>query len=133
MPEPRVTPLIPLTLDRNRALRFDMQSVFQAERDMCKLWGRQVNILTVFGDLGTLTLNDLAILLHRGLLYDDPTLTLEQTQELMTFDQLPTIMTALFEAWNIATQPAVPPEEDATSDGPLSSPGVNSGPTGVLS
>lgn len=130
---PNLTPPIPIELDRLRHLRFDMRAIFQAERALCTLWGRQINILTLFSDLNSLTLNDLAILLHRGLLYDDPTLTLEQTQDLMTFDQLPAIMTALFEAWNAATQPAVPPAEDAASDGPLAFPGVSSGPTGVLS
>lgn len=130
MEAPRLTPLVPLTLDRPRTLRLDMRAIFQAERALCVLWGRQTNILNLFSDLGTLTLNDLAVLLHQALRHEDPTLTLEQTQDLMRFDQLPAIMTALFDAWNAATQPATPPEEGTVQDGPLASPGVSSGATG---
>jgi hypothetical protein len=73
------------------------------------------------------------VLVWVGLQPEDPLLTLEQTQDLMTFDRLPQIFTALFEAWNAATQSAVPSEEASDEAGPLSFPGVNSGATPVLS
>jgi len=131
---PQLTPLVPITLDRNRALRLDMRAIFQAERAMCALWNRPVNILTLFGTMEAMTLNDLAVLLHQALLYDDPTLTLEQTQDLMRFDQLPAIMTALFEAWNLATRPATDERQEDDQDSPFSGfPGVPSGATPVLS
>jgi len=100
---PRLTPLIPIELDRPRHLRLEITDIFQAERDLCLFWQRPVNILNLFADASTLTLNDLAILVRRGLLHEDPLLTLEQVQQLMLFDRLPTIFTALFEAWNAAT------------------------------
>ena len=98
MDTPRLTPPIPLELDHLRHLRLDARGIFQAEREMCKLWGRQMNIVTVIG-AGNLTLNDLSILLWQALLDDDPSLTLAETQELMAFDKLPGILTAVFDEW----------------------------------
>jgi len=133
MSEPRLTPPIVLTLDRERTLWLDLRAIFQAERDLCRLWGAPKNILTVLANSDGLTLNDLAVLLHRGLLEDDPGLTLEETQDLMTFDKLPAITTAIFAAWNAATMPAVPDTEEDRQNGPLQFPGVPSGATDVLS
>src|SRR5262249_18373175 len=130
---PRLTPPIVLELDRPRTLRLTLGAIFQAEREMCRLWGRQQNILTIFSDVASMTLNDLSILLWAALKHEDPLLTLEATQDLMTFDKLPAIMTAIFEAWNAATMPAVPPGEEDRQDGPLSFPGVGSGATPALS
>jgi len=128
---PRHTPLIPIELDHPRHIRLDMQAIFQAERAMCLLWQKPVNILALFSE--TLTLNDMAILLHQGLLHEDPTLTLSDVQDLMTFDKLSAIMTAIFDAWNAATQSATADEGGDTQAGPLSFPGVPSGATPVLS
>lgn len=127
---PRITPLIPLALDKPRHLRLTKVAIFEAERAMCRLWGKQVNILMIFSEGGLLTLNDLSILLHQGLLHEDPTLTLAEVQEMMDFDRLPAIMTAVLDAWNAATQSADPhaPAGGTTPDGPLSlSPGEPSG------
>lgn len=123
-----LTPGVPLQLDRPRYVRLDKRAIFRAEQDLCRLWARQVNILSLFADTNTLTLNDLAVLLHRGLLGDDPTLTLEQVQDLMDFNRLPAIFEALFAAWNAATMPAEA-QEASDEAGPLSFPGVNSGPS----
>jgi hypothetical protein len=128
---PRHTPLIPIDLDHRRHIRLDMQAIFQAELAMCALWNKQVNILALFSE--PLTLNDLAILLHQGLLHEDPNLLITEVQDLMTFDRLSVIMTAIFEAWNAATQPATTDEGGDTQADPLSFPGVPSGATPVLS
>lgn len=132
MPVPRLTPGIALTLDRPRTLRMDKQSIFVAERELCALWKRQRNILSIFADVTTLTMNDIAVLLRQALLDDDPTLTLEQTQDILDFDKVGDVLTALMAAWNAATQPAVPQEVNG-SEAPLSFPGVPSGPSPVLS
>jgi hypothetical protein len=131
--EPRLTPLIPLDLDTRRHLRLEIGDIFLAEQDMCFLWRRQVNILTLFADTAQITLNDLAILLYRALRHEDRLLTLEQTRTFMTFDRLPAIMEAVFTAWNAATQSATPAPEEVPADGPLGFPGVPSGATPVLS
>jgi len=134
MADIHLTPGIALTLDRLRYVRLDKRAIFQAERDLCALWSKQVNILSLFADAGTLTLNDLAVLLRRGLLADDPTLTLEQVQDLMDFDKLGAIFEALFAAWNAATMPATDePQEASDEAGPLSFRGANSMPSPVLS
>jgi len=131
---PQLTPLIPIELDRPRHLRLEITDVFLAERDMCEFWRRQVNILELFTGNNRLTLNDLAILVRRGLLHEDPGLTLEQVQRLMTFDRYEQLLPAFFQAWNAATQSAVPPEEGKDEAGaPLAFLGANSGATPVLS
>lgn len=130
---PNLTAPVPLMLDRERWLRFDNRALFTVERELCRLWGRQVSLLTLFANLDALTLNDVAVLLWQGLRQEDPTLTLEQTQDLMDFDKLPAILAAVLDAWNATTQPAVPLEEVEQQSGPLSFPGVNSGATPALS
>jgi hypothetical protein len=130
---PRLTPLIPIDLDKRRHLRLELTDVFLAEYDMCQFWHRQVNILDLFTSENRLTLNDLAILVRRGLLHEDPTLTLAQVQQMMTFDRYEQLLPAFFEAWNAATQSAVPPEKDSDTAGPPSFHGANSGATPVLS
>lgn len=125
---PKLTPPIPLQLDRLRQLRLDKRAIFQAEREMCRVWGKQVNILMIFSEGQMLTLNDLAVLLWQGLLDDDPGLSLADVQDLMDFDRLPSIMTAVLDAWNAATRSADPDAGGAAPDGPLSaSPGSTSG------
>ena len=129
MDTPRLTPPIPVDLDCERHLRLDARAIFQAERELCKLWGRQMNILTVISG-GNLTLNDVSILLWQGLLHEDPSLTLAETQELMVFDKLPAIVTAVFEAWNAATQPVTHTAQTNGDTSPFApSPGDPSGPS----
>jgi hypothetical protein len=126
-----VEPVV-LTLDRPRRLRLEIGDVLAAERAMCARWGKPVNILTIFAE--TLTLNDLCILLWAALSAEDPTLTLEQTERLITIDRLGDIMTAVMDAWNRGMQRAQPaPGEGDGSPFPSGFPGSVSGATPVLS
>jgi hypothetical protein len=132
---PSVVPLIPLILDRERHLRMTNRALLHAERALCTFWGQKRNILAVLMDGSTLTLNDIAIVLHQGLLWEDPTLTLEDVQDLMTLDKVQACLEAITRAWNVATEPAEPQAGGATSDDPLpmGSPGHDSGRMPVLS
>ena len=132
-----IVPLIPIVLDRERHLRMTNRALLQAERALCDFWGTKRNILAVLMDGSTLTLNDIAIVLHQGLLHEDPSLTLEQVQDLMTVDKVAACLDAITRAWNVATEPAEPspPTGGATSEDPLSlaSSGHASGAMPVLS
>jgi hypothetical protein len=126
-------PLIPIMLDKPRHLRLDNRALFRCERELSTLWNCKTSLLTVFIDLANLSLNDLAIMLWVGLLHEDPTLTLEQTQDLMELSKLPDILGAILKAWNAATLPAEIQTVGKGEDGPLALSGHNSGPTAALS
>jgi hypothetical protein len=127
---PSIVPLIPIDLDRRRHLRLDNRALFQSEMELSRLWNRRINVLSVIMDGANLTLNDLAVLLWQGLIYEDPTLTLAQVQDLMDFGKIPAIVDAIIQAWNAATEPAEPVATGGSqTDGPLPSTGDSSGPT----
>jgi len=135
---PSVIPLIPITLDKPRHLRMTNRAIFQSEIELTKLWNRKVNILSVLVNADqTLTLNDIAIFLWQALLYEDPTLTLPEVQDMIDVTKLDVIVTAILQAWNVATapaQPTAPGEGTAQSDPlPMPSSGPVSGPTVVRS
>lgn len=146
---PSIVPTVPLILDRARSLRFDRRAVFTAERELSRLWQTPRTFYSAMlsvigavsdGQIERLNLNDIAILLWQGLLYDDPMLTLEQVQDLLpTFDMgaMVPICAALLQAWNIAAQPATPPQDAAPSaeaPDPLApSPGPGSGALSAVS
>src|SRR6476660_118145 len=101
---PSVIPLIPITLDKPRHLRMTNRAIFQSEIELTKLWNRKVNILSVLVNADqTLTLNDIAIFLWQALLYEDPTLTLPEVQDMIDVTKLDVIVTAILQAWNVAT------------------------------
>jgi hypothetical protein len=143
MAMPSIVPNVPILLDRARTLRFDRRAVFTAERELSRLWqaprtfySAVLAVIQAVADsqIERLNLNDIAIMLWQGLLYDDPTLTLEQVQEMLPYFDMAAmvpICAALLEAWNIAAQPATPATEEATSGeaaDPLApSPGAASG------
>jgi hypothetical protein len=134
---PSVVPLIPITLDRPRHLRLDNRAIFQAERELSRLWEKRCSLFNVLAtDLG---LNDLSVILWQALLHEDARLTLAIVQnELMDMAKLPEIIDAVLQAWNAATAPAVP---DASVNGeaslmdplPDGSTGSPSGRSAVLS
>jgi hypothetical protein len=130
-----LVPPVPIDLDRRRHLRLGKRAVFRAEKALCEFWGKRQNILTMLFDPAGLTLNDIAILLWQGLLHEDPTLTLEQAQDMVTMANVSTIVTALYQSWNDATQDAGESTEGLNGTDPLAmpSPGVSSGVTPVSS
>jgi hypothetical protein len=129
---PSIIPNVPILLDRARTLRFDRRAVFTAERELAKLWqtpktfyGAMISVIQAVSEsrIEGLNLNDIAVVLWQGLLYDDPMLTLEQVQDMLpTFDMaaMVPICAALLDAWNIAAQPATttPPEETVAAEEP---------------
>lgn len=133
MADESIVPPVPLDLDRRRHLRFGKRAVFRAEKALCDFWGKRTNILTVLFDAAGLTLNDIAILLWQGLLHEDPTLTLEQVQGMVTVENVTTIVEALYRSWNDASQDAADATEALNGTDPLAmampSPGASSGPS----
>jgi len=130
-----IVPPVPIDLDRRRHLKLGKRAVFRAEKALGEFWGKRLNILTVLFSTEGLTLNDIAILLWQGLLHEDPTLTLERVQDMMTLQNVSVIVDAIFQAWNDATRPVDGAAEVNGVRDPLAipSPGEPSGQTPVLS
>ena len=114
-----VVPGIPLMLDKERHLRLHIGSLLLAEREMERLWGREVNLLALIGSPGGLGLNNISILLWVALLDEDPSLTLLRVQDMVNPSQIGVVVTAIFDAWNAAWPIPLPQEE--TGERPLSS------------
>jgi hypothetical protein len=125
-----VVPGVPITLDRVRHLRLDIQALIRAERDMSDLWGKKTSVYGVLLDV-PIGINDLCILVHRGLQWEDPTLNFPQVQELLNRATMTTIFQAVTDAWTKATRAAESSatEEVAPADPwPTLSTGGSSGP-----
>ncbi|HEX6827138.1 MAG TPA: hypothetical protein VF077_12545 [Nitrospiraceae bacterium] len=129
---PSVVPLIPITLDRLRHIRFDRRAVFTAELELTRLWGVPSTfysaMLTLMnscaaGEISGLNLNTLSILTWQGLLHESPELSLEQTQDMLPFQDVVRMFelaASLLNAWNVATvAPAGTPQEANGTADPL--------------
>lgn len=116
---PSVVPGIPLMLDQERHLRLDIGSLLLAEREMERLWGREINLFTLIASPNGLGLNNVSILLWVALLAEDPSLTLLRVQDMLNPSQVGEVVKAIFDAWNAAWPLPVPAEEGTES--PLSS------------
>ena len=121
---PSVVEPASLMLDRVRYLKLDNAGMLFAERELSSLWGRKISLFSVLASPDGLGLNDLSVLLFAALVKDDPTLTLLRVQDLMDMTRLGEMITAVLEAWNRATAPALPPTE--SPDSPLAS--ISTGP-----
>lgn len=108
---PSIVPGIPLMLDKERHLRLDIGGLLLAEREMERLWGREINLFTVIASPTGLGLNNVSILLWVALLPEDPALTLLRVQDLLNPSQIGDVVTALFAAWNAAWPLPVPDAE----------------------
>jgi hypothetical protein len=124
-PLPRITPLIPIDLDKRRYLRLDNKAKFRAEWELCQLWGERLNLFSVMSQ-DLMTLNDLSVLLWQGLLHEDPRLTLADVQAMMDLDSpdgLLTTIKAITEAWNASSPTPRPVAEEVEREAdPLTTP-----------
>lgn len=112
---PRITPGIPLVLDRERLLYMDIGYLKLAELELCQVYGKKISLFQVIGGGEGLGLNDIHILLWAALLDDDPSLTLLRVQDLMDLNRIADYTTAIFAAWN-AAWPTPDPQEEASTD-----------------
>lgn len=112
---PRVTPGIPLVLDRERLLYFDIGYLMLAELELGRVYSRKVSLLQLISHPEGLGLNDIHVLLWAALLDDDPSLTVLKVQDLMDLNRIADYTTAIFTAWNVAWPPA-PAAEEGTED-----------------
>lgn len=136
-----LVPSIPLDFLGRRALRFDRQAVFRAEIALSRVWGKEMtffqailSIARVFteGDWGGLSLNNVAALLHCGLVHESPMLTFEEVQEALPIhDQQALLLLAskILEAWQAQSPEGRPQGEvEAQAADPLDGlPGSSSG------
>jgi hypothetical protein len=121
---------IPIDLDKPRHLLFENLALLQAEAELCKFWGRPINLVRLLMEVESITLNDLAILVWQGCLWEDPSLTLTDVRKAMDPLKYGVLLTAVYAAWNAATAPAEPVPE-GQDPGPFASVSPGSG-TGAL-
>ena len=123
-----VVPLIPITLDKVRHLRFDARAMAGAERALGEFWGTSLSIYAALTNI-PLRVNDIAIMLLYALRHEDPRLTQEEVFRLMDCVPIADIMTALTEAWTWAARAANPVAGDPDADPPTAAlTGHGSGP-----
>jgi hypothetical protein len=131
---PSFVPSVPITLDKERQLKMDMEVASQAELELGKIYGTRVNLLHFLQEQQSLGITDVAVILWCGLRKADPTLTLSDTLALITLENFGMVVMAIFEAWNLASQPARG-EVSGVVNGPFlaPSPGSDSGVSPVSS
>lgn len=112
---PSMVEPVPLLLDRERHLRFDIAALLLAERELARVWDRKISLFSILASEGGLGLNDVSVLLWVSLLHEDPSMTLLKTQDLMDINRIADYTAAIFAAWNAAWPPA-PAREEASAD-----------------
>lgn len=140
----RIIESIPIDFDGKRSLRFGRPAVFQCEIELTKLWGRPYsfyeaiyNLANIFSDSAiNLSLNNLSMLLWQGLRHEAPSLTLDEVQEALPFDDPPALIPLVgkvLEAWQAMSAPVDPtmPTNETDTDPFGVSTGAPSGPTNV--
>ena len=129
---PSIIPLIPITLDMRRHLRFDTLSVMTAERELTQFWGRACTFFEVVQQLldfamtaqvAKLSVANLSILLWQGCRHEDPALTLAQVHEAMPHVgdvvALSQLVGAILEAWQAGSPSSEPTQEVESAANPL--------------
>ena len=78
------------------------------------------SVAKAFNDMQTMdtnftteTMDNLAILLHAGLIHEDPALTIDETENFLTMGNMTKIFTSIMKAFNGSTPE---PEEGSTDD-----------------
>jgi hypothetical protein len=111
-----IAPMIPLTLDKPRNLRLTNRALMAAELRLGELYkDRRVAIMDVVAQAvkgGGIATTTLVVLLHQGLLHEDPTLTEDQVADMTGgLLDMPALATAVFAA---LTRGGAPDENGAT-------------------
>jgi hypothetical protein len=143
MAEPRIVPLIDITLDKPRHLLFDRHAVKRIELMLSQIWDREYTFYQALrlcaemlqdNDLSKLSFINVSILLWAGCLHEDPTLTLAQVEEALPYTD-PSLLIPyigpILQAWQAASPTPPPVQEqngEVVDDNPLdASPGSSSG------
>jgi hypothetical protein len=138
---PSIVPLIPVELDRPRHLLFRKRDVRQAEVVFEQELGKPRTFFTALmqlmevlrsGDPTALSTNNITVLYWLGLRHEDPTLTLEDVEDMLPINTpgaLIPLVVKLFEAWQAQSPPTpVAEAEVAPAEPPLASTGPAIGP-----
>ena len=112
--EQSVVPLVPIILDKPRALRLDIAALCNAERDLSDFWGKKTSVYACLLEV-PISVNDLSIIVLHGLRHEDPTLSLPEVKGMLNNSTIPVIFQAVTDAWTKATQAAEPSAEGATA------------------
>lgn len=125
---PPLVPLIPVELDRPRHLLFSRRAVKQIEIALSRAWGKEQTFYSAMRDLATmLTIGDpaylsfttLSIVLWQGLVDEDPTLTLAQTEDAIPYMDLSALVQLagkVLEAWQAVSPPQPPVADEVPAD-----------------
>ncbi len=146
MADPRVIPLVDITLDRPRHLLFNRLAVKLIEVELTRIWGREYTFYQALrlsaemlqdNDLSKLSFINTAVLLWAGCLHEDPTLTLAQVEDALPYAD-PSLLIPyigpILQAWQAAspTPPAQEMNGEVADRDPLgASPGSSSGALSV--
>lgn len=140
--DPSIVRQIDVTLDRPRHLLFRKRDIRQAEVVFEQELGKPRTFFTALmqlmevlqqGDVAGLSTNNITVLYWLGLRHEDPTLTLEDVEDLLPLSvpaELIPLVTKLFEAWQAQTPP--PPEESSEVPPEASPLGLTGPATGPL-
>jgi hypothetical protein len=101
-----LVPTVPVMLDTERQLKIDMEVVSDTEIELGRIYGHKVHLLQMLFDPVNLSITDVGILLWCGLRKQDPSLTRHEVFACLSLEHLPVVMTAIYEAWNLANQHA---------------------------
>jgi hypothetical protein len=135
-----IVPQIDVQLDRPRHLRFRKRDVRQAEVVFEQELGKPRTFLTALlqlmetmqaGEPAALSTTNITVLYWLGLRHEDPTLTLEDVEDLLPLTspaELVGLVVKLFEAWQAQTPQPVDTGEVAPAESPLASTGPAIGP-----
>ena len=119
--EHSIVPLVPINLDKPRALRLDIAALCNAERDLSDFWGKKTSVYACLLEV-PISVNDLSIIVLHGLRHEDPTLSLPEVKGMLNHSTIPVVFQAVTDAWTKATQAAEPRAAEGESVDPLSTP-----------
>jgi hypothetical protein len=138
--ETSIVPLIPVELDKTRHLLFRKRDVRHAEVVFEQELGKPRTFFTALmqlmevlrsGDPTALSTNNITVLYWLGLRHEDPTLTLDDVEDLLPLNtpgELIALVVKLFEAWQAQSPPPAAEAEVASPEPPLPSTGPAIGP-----
>jgi hypothetical protein len=95
--KPSPIPIIPISLDKDRHLRYDFGACKLVELALSALWGKKVTFSEAV-EPGKAGIADILQVLHAGLVWEDPNLTLDQVSHWVGLGSLPYLQEKISQA-----------------------------------
>jgi hypothetical protein len=124
----RPTPLIPLSLDRERHLRLDAWALWQVEQELRLMYGKTANVLDLFQQ-ETLGMTEVLLLLWASLRHEDAALTLEDVGHLVHFGNFAEAREAVQEAFMVHVRQRLEAQQAASPLVTTAAPDESNGPS----